>query len=231
MMDTLIDVMEKKPASLRLLNRSIPSSIAAVCERCLAKNADDRYPNAGALADDLEQRWLRAAQRRRFARLALVSGLVFGALVGTRLIFLSSNWLHLDAWSNFVHDRTASAGPMMQGTAAILATLTGALVSLIPFLCLLAFAVWLGAWLWHAGGWALRRQHDLEASGTGSEPYLQKLFALAGETDAGTLPRAGTRGAIGTLRRRVYQSRAPILMLRGPQGPAEIARSSDPGLA
>ncbi|TMQ32495.1 MAG: serine/threonine protein kinase, partial [Planctomycetota bacterium] len=36
MMDTLIDVMEKKPASLRLLNRSIPSSIAAVCERCLA---------------------------------------------------------------------------------------------------------------------------------------------------------------------------------------------------
>ena len=116
--------------------------------------------------------------------------------MGTRLIFLSSNWLHLDAWSNFVHDRTASAGPMLQGTAAILATLTGALVSLIPFLCLLAFAVWLGAWLWHAGGWALRRQHDLEASGTGSEPYLQKLFALAGETDAGTLPRAGTRGAI-----------------------------------
>jgi serine/threonine protein kinase len=196
MMDTLIEVLEKKPPSVRLLNRSVPASIATVCERCLAKKAEDRYANAGALADDLERCWLRATQRRRFARLAVVSGLIFGVVLGVRLTLLNGDWLHLDTWSNFAHERTAFAGPMMQGTASVLATLANALLSLVPFLCLLAFAVWLGAWLWHTGGWALRRHHDLEATETGSEPYLQRLFAMRGETDASAPAQAGTRRVI-----------------------------------
>src|SRR5205807_8355547 len=62
MMDTLIDVIEKQPPRLRALNRRVPRTLEELCLRCLEKRPEDRYADAGALADDLERRWRRAAQ-------------------------------------------------------------------------------------------------------------------------------------------------------------------------
>ncbi len=115
MMDTLIQVIEQKPPRMAALNRKVPAALQEVCLHCLEKDPRDRYPDAGALADDLERRWRRAAQKRRFARFALVSGLLFGVLLFMRFVLLNREWLSLDALSQMAANRAAIGGPMMQG--------------------------------------------------------------------------------------------------------------------
>ena len=47
-----------EPRPLRQLDRSIPRDLETIVQKCLAKNPDERYQTAQALADDLE-RWRR----------------------------------------------------------------------------------------------------------------------------------------------------------------------------
>jgi serine/threonine protein kinase len=149
-MDTLIQVMEKEPPSLRDLNPLVPETLAAFCRRCLAKDAAQRYPDAGALADDLERRWHRTQQSYRFARLALISGLA--ALVLLALPFLVPGWDRL-TWftmSEWAQTQTAGLGEVVQTPARLLVPLLGAFfLQLVPLACEIGFLVWLGAWLWH----------------------------------------------------------------------------------
>lgn len=94
--DTLQQVLEAEPVTLRRLNRAIPQDLETICHKCLEKDVKRRYPTAQALADELgrfldgkpiQARRVTAADRalkwaRRNPALALASSLVVLALVG-----------------------------------------------------------------------------------------------------------------------------------------------------
>jgi serine/threonine-protein kinase len=53
LMETLLLVQQEPPDRPRLYNPNVSRSLQAICLRCLAKDPNDRYPSAEALADDL----------------------------------------------------------------------------------------------------------------------------------------------------------------------------------
>lgn len=69
--EILRQVVEQEPASLCLLNRSIPRDLETICLKCLRKEALQRYASAQAFHDDL-QCWLesRPIKARPVSRLA-----------------------------------------------------------------------------------------------------------------------------------------------------------------
>jgi serine/threonine-protein kinase len=54
-METVVQVLEREPAPPRELRPEIPKALESVCLKCLEKSPRDRYPSAGALADDLDR--------------------------------------------------------------------------------------------------------------------------------------------------------------------------------
>jgi len=54
-LDTLLKVLGSDPPSPRSINRHIPAELELLCLKCLAKSPEARYPNAQALADELER--------------------------------------------------------------------------------------------------------------------------------------------------------------------------------
>jgi len=61
--DTVLQVLEREPVSLRHWNPQIPTAVEQICLRCLEKSPDRRYASAGELAEELE-RWMRGEHSR-----------------------------------------------------------------------------------------------------------------------------------------------------------------------
>ncbi len=57
-LETMKLVVERDPASPRVLNPALPRDLETICLKCLEKEPARRYASAGALAEDL-QRWQR----------------------------------------------------------------------------------------------------------------------------------------------------------------------------
>jgi serine/threonine protein kinase len=173
-MDTLIQVMEQEAPSPRGSNPQVAKTLDELCRRCLQKDPARRYADANALADDLERRWQRNTQSRRFLRLALISGLA-GLVILLAQYFTGWAGLSGSTLAARLQVLFGSQEKALEGAASILSIVFGAMFTLIPALSLLAALVWLCAWMY-----TLLR---LAGSGLGTaakapeaEPYLQKLF-------------------------------------------------------
>jgi len=55
MLDVLLEVVSREPTAPRRLRPDVPRELELICLRCLSKRPEDRYPSAGALAEDLER--------------------------------------------------------------------------------------------------------------------------------------------------------------------------------
>jgi len=54
-LSTLQAVRGDEPAAVRSLNRAVPRDLATICHKCLEKDPARRYPDAAALAEDLDR--------------------------------------------------------------------------------------------------------------------------------------------------------------------------------
>jgi len=54
-LDTLLGVLGRDPVLPRQLCPQVPRELELICLECLAKSPEDRYPSAGALAEELER--------------------------------------------------------------------------------------------------------------------------------------------------------------------------------
>jgi hypothetical protein len=147
--DTLMQVVRQDPEPLRRLAPRAPEALEGFCRRCLAKEAARRYPDAGALAEDLERRWQRATLGRHFARLSLAAGLVLLGLVLLERLFAALAGLGAEPLSDWV-GRLPHAGPL-QEVASGLIVLFGLLVFVAaPYLAEVGLVVWAAAWAWNS---------------------------------------------------------------------------------
>ncbi|MBL8819616.1 MAG: serine/threonine protein kinase [Planctomyces sp.] len=54
-LETLIQVIEREPPYIRILNPEVDRELEAICLKCLEKQVQDRYASAGKLAEDLNR--------------------------------------------------------------------------------------------------------------------------------------------------------------------------------
>jgi serine/threonine protein kinase len=217
---TLMQVLDRKPAPVRALRPQVPATLDALCRRCLAKDPRRRYPDAGALADDLEGRWRQAVHGSRFARLALLAAL---ALVGLQVVQPllvggesagPGSLEGLAAW-------LASPSRTLPQAAGVLDRVLHALVLVGgPLLGGLGLVVWSGAWVWHA------ERRGLIAYGWCAAALAALLVAVMlwlDGADAGAvfMPLVLTANALVVVAVAVYRRATTHEAAEGPAGPGQ----------
>ena len=149
-LETLVQVEEGQPPPLRSLVPHLPAVFESICNRCLRKNPKDRYPNAGALADDLEDVRRQQTQSRHFARLTGLAAGVFVLLLVCQFTFFHWFINSREAIPDFSEMTSSRMGSTIAEAWTALAGLVGSFFLLImPCLALLSTLTWFGAWIWH----------------------------------------------------------------------------------
>ncbi|HEX5273235.1 MAG TPA: protein kinase, partial [Gemmataceae bacterium] len=147
---TLMQVLGHEPARVRSLRPQVPATLDAVCRRCLAKDPRQRYPDAAALADDLERRWRQATQGTRFARLALVAAVALVVLQCFEPLLVGRPSAEPGTLEGIVLALRPQAGPLHDAAGVLDRLLRGLVVVGGPLLGGLGLAVWSAAWCWYA---------------------------------------------------------------------------------
>ncbi|OAI52463.1 hypothetical protein AYO47_06130 [Planctomyces sp. SCGC AG-212-M04] len=124
-LDTVRQVIEQDPVSLRQLNSSVPADLETVCLKALEKSIPRRYQSARDFADDLD-RFLdgrpilaRAVTRReRFVRWCrrnpVVAGLSAGVLISLVAGILASSYFAYRERQRATHEAVAKADAVKQ---------------------------------------------------------------------------------------------------------------------
>ncbi len=147
---TLVQVLDHEPAPVRALRPQVPPTLEALCRRCLAKEARDRYPDAAALADDLERRWKQATQGARFARLALLAALALIVLQFVQPLLVGRPSADPGTLEALVASLIPQHGALHDAAGVLDRVLRGLVRVGGPLLAGLGLLVWAGAWCWHA---------------------------------------------------------------------------------
>ncbi len=112
--DTIRQVIEKEPVSLRLLNPQVPRDLETICLKCLSKDIKKRYASANDLGEELErylngkpiqarpvgqvERAWRWCRRKPFVSSligAVAASLLIGTCVSTYFAILANNRAHV----------------------------------------------------------------------------------------------------------------------------------------
>jgi hypothetical protein len=159
---TLMQVLGHEPAPLRSLRPQAPAALEAVCRRCLAKDPRERYPDASALADDLERRWKQATQGARFARLALLAAVALVVLQLVQPLLVGRPSADPGTLEGAVSALLPLASPLHDAAGVLDRLLRGLVVVGGPLLGSLGLVLWSSAWCWYAErrivlaiGWAV----------------------------------------------------------------------------
>jgi serine/threonine protein kinase len=138
--ETLMQVLHQAPAPLESRAAGVPAALEEFCRRCLEKDPLLRYRHAGALADDLERRWRRAASAGRFRRLARRAALALLLLAVVSVLATGLAAPDLANWPAWPDEPTRAA------EVVVLRLLAVAVLVIAPYLAELGLAVWLCAW-------------------------------------------------------------------------------------
>jgi serine/threonine protein kinase len=147
---TLMQVLDRAPAPLSALRPQVPATLDALCRRCLAKEPRQRYPDAGALADDLERRWKHTLHGARFARLALVAALTLVVLQIIQPLLVGRPSSDPGTLEGLVRGLAPQAAALHDAAGVLDRLLHGLVVVGGPLLAGVGLVVWCGAWVWHA---------------------------------------------------------------------------------
>jgi tRNA A-37 threonylcarbamoyl transferase component Bud32 len=147
---TLMQVLDQEPAGVRDLRPEVPAALAAVVGRCLAKDPHERYPDAAALADDLERVWRRITRRRRFARLALLAALAVVGLQALEPLLWGGPLLEHAGLRGLVRSWAPGPEPLREAAAVLDRLLRGLVVVGGPLSGGIGLVVWSWAWVWYA---------------------------------------------------------------------------------
>ncbi len=147
---TLRQVMDVEPVAVRTLCARVPASLDALCSRCLAKSPRRRYPDAGALADDLERRWQQIIYGARYARLTLLALLLLVLLQLVQPFLVDGASQGPGMLERWVESLIPQRGTLHDFGAILDRLLHGLIVVGMPLLAAVGLWVWCAAWVWYS---------------------------------------------------------------------------------